>query len=241
LLESISITDIGLKRKTNQDFVFVSEEPVGKLPNLFIVADGMGGHNAGDFASKHSVDKFVSHVKESTSELPISIITEAIEATNEYIIEKTEHNEELKGMGTTFVVATIYDDHMYVANIGDSRLYVIDDNIRQITKDHSLVQEMVEKGKIDQDDANSHPNKNVITRAIGASKRIVADFFEVNLQKGNIVLMCSDGLTNMLSDKEIMSIVINNLNRLDIAIQSLVDRANEQGGKDNISIIIVKL
>jgi len=241
LLESISITDIGLRRKTNQDFVFVSEEPVGKLPNLFIVADGMGGHNAGDFASKYSVDKFVNHVKENTSDLPISIITEALEATNESIIEKTKHNEELKGTGTTFVVATIFDDQLYVANVGDSRLYIIDDEIKQITKDHSLVQEMIEKGKIDQDDVSSHPNKNVITRAIGASKRIVADFFEVNLQKGNIVLMCSDGLTNMLDDEEIMNIVVNNSNRLDVAIQSLIDRANEQGGKDNISIIIVKL
>ncbi len=240
-MESISITNIGLKRKTNQDFVFISEEPVGKLDNLFIVADGMGGHNAGDFASKYSVDKFVDHVKANTSDIPISIIRDAIEATNEAILEKTKHNEELKGMGTTFVVATIFGEHLYVANVGDSRLYIIDEGIRQITKDHSLVQEMIETGKLDQDDVRTHPNKNVITRAIGADKRIVVDFFEVNLQKGSIILMCSDGLTNMLKDEEIMNIVVNNNDRLDVAIESLVDRANEQGGKDNISIIIVKL
>lgn len=239
-MDSISISDKGLERRSNQDFVFVSKEPIGNLTNLFIVADGMGGHKAGDFASRYSIETFVKCVEESTEESPISIIANAIKLTNEAIISEAENKEELKGMGTTFVAATISDYQLFVANIGDSRLYVIDDDIRQITRDHSLVQEMVEEGKIDNDDAYTHPNKNIITRAIGVKGQVVPDFFEVKLEKGNIILMCSDGLTNMLCDDEIMNIVRDNEDKLDIAAYKLVERANEQGGKDNISIIIVK-
>lgn len=241
LLESISITDKGLTRRSNQDFVYISEEPVGKLPNLFIVADGMGGHRAGDYASNYSVNTFVDYVRESQCELPVSIICEAIKATNTSVVKTASNNEELKGMGTTFVVATIQDLNLIVANIGDSRLYVIDDNIRQITKDHSLVEEMVEEGKINRDNARIHPKKNIITRAIGVQNKIIPDVFEVELQKGNIILMCSDGLSNMLDDDEIMNIVKDNLDRLDLVAQILVDKANECGGLDNISVVIVKL
>lgn len=240
-MNALSITDIGLKRKTNQDFVYISEESVGNLPNLFIVADGMGGHNAGDFASKYSVDEFMEHVKKCTSASPIKIITDAIEATNLSLIEKAAGCEELKGMGTTLVVATIYDNHVYVANVGDSRLYIIDKDIKQITRDHSLVEEMVDEGTIERKDINIHPNKNVITRAIGVNCDITPDFFELDLEEGDIILMCSDGLTNMIDDQEIMDIVSNNKEDLDIAIKRLVDRAKEKGGKDNISVIIVKL
>ena len=177
-MNALSITDIGLKRRSNQDFVFISEEPVGNLPNLFIVADGMGGHNAGDYASKYSVDEFVGYVKECTSSSPIKIITKAIEVTNSSLIEKSTSCEELKGMGTTLVVATIYDNHVYIANVGDSRLYIIDSDIKQITKDHSLVEEMVDEGTIERKDIRIHPNKNIITRAIGVHYDITPDFLK---------------------------------------------------------------
>lgn len=241
MLEYISITDIGLRRRCNEDFVYASDEPVGKLPNLFIVADGMGGHNAGDFASSYSVNAFIDNVKKSTRDLPINIIYDAVKATNTSLKEKALDKIELKGMGTTLVVATIYDYHMYVANVGDSRLYIIDDDIRQVTRDHSLVEEMVEKGKISRQEAYTHPNKNIITRAVGINTNVTPDIFEVNLKKNDLVLMCSDGLTNMLDDSKIKNIVVSNIDRLDLAAQSLVDQANEHGGKDNISIIIVKL
>lgn len=240
-MDSISITDIGLNRKVNQDYVFSSVSPIGKLPNLFIVADGMGGHKAGDFASKYSVKKFIENIKKSSRELPIEMIRKALEDTNESLMEEAQGNQDLDGMGTTFVVATIIDGYMYVANIGDSRLYTINDKIRQVTQDHSLVEEMVKEGKIDREDARVHPNKNVITRALGVHNKVVADFFELNLLKGDIVLMCSDGLTNMLEDQEIMEIIKNNSNRLELASKDLVDKANQRGGKDNISVIIVKL
>lgn len=235
------MTDKGLSRRSNQDYAFASMEPIGKLANLFIVADGMGGHKAGDFASYYSVSTFVNNVKNSTKDLPISIITDSIKATNISVIEKAASEQELEGMGTTFVVATISDNHLYVANIGDSRLYIIDDKIRQITRDHSLVEEMVEMGNINRKDARFHPNKNIITRAIGINYEIKPDIFELVLEKGNIVLMCSDGLTNMLSDEEIMSIVAGSRDRLDESVQTLIDRANEEGGMDNISVILVKL
>ncbi len=240
-MESLSKTDKGLTRRSNQDFVYISEEPVGKLNNLFIVADGMGGHKAGDYASSYSVNTFIDYVKESQYELPVTIITEAVKATNASVIETASNNEDLRGMGTTFVVATIHNLNLIVANVGDSRLYVIDDNIRQITRDHSLVEEMAEKGEINRDNARTHPKKNIITRAIGVYNKVVPDIFEVELQKGNVILMCSDGLTNMLSDDEIMNIINNNLDRLDLAAQTLVNKANEYGGYDNISVVIVKL
>jgi PPM family protein phosphatase len=240
-LDSISITDIGLKRQINQDFVYCTEKPVGKLPNLFIVADGMGGHKAGDFASKFSVEVFIKKIKESQRDLPIEIIREALELTNELLHVKAHENSDLNGMGTTFVAATIYDKHLYVANIGDSRLYIINNHIKQITKDHSFVEEMVKKGKIDPSDARFHPNKNIITRALGVYDEVTPDFFELNLEKGDIVLMCSDGLSNMLEDKEIMEIVNNYQDKLGMASKELVDKANQRGGKDNISVIIVKL
>ena len=240
-MDSISITDIGSRRKVNQDYVFSSLSPIGKLPNLFIVADGMGGHKAGDFASKYSVKTFIENIKKSSRELPVEIITKALEDTNESLIEEAQGNQDLDGMGTTFVVATVIDGYMYVANIGDSRLYIINDKIKQITQDHSLVEEMVKEGKIDREDARVHPNKNVITRALGVHNKIVPDFFELNLLKGDTILMCSDGLTNMLEDQEIMEIIKNNSNRLELASKDLVDKANQRGGKDNISVIIVKL
>lgn len=240
-MDSISITDIGSRRKVNQDYVFSSLSPIGKLPNLFIVADGMGGHKAGDFASKYSVKTFIENIKKSSRELPVEIITKALEDTNQALIKEAQGNQDLDGMGTTFVVATIIDQYMYVANIGDSRLYIINDKIKQITQDHSLVEEMVKEGKIDREDARVHPNKNVITRALGVHNKIVPDFFELNLLKGDTILMCSDGLTNMLEDQEIMEIIKNNSNRLELASKDLVDKANQRGGKDNISVIIVKL
>ena len=241
MLEVFYITDTGIQRSKNEDYVFISEEPVGNLPNLFIVADGMGGHNAGEFASSYGVETFIENIKKNTNDKPITIICDSIKAANISLIEKTLDAEELKGMGTTFVVSTLYGNHLYVANIGDSRLYIIDDTIRQVTKDHSLVEEMAQDGKITNEEARNHPNKNIITRAMGISPKVVPDVFEVSLEKGDIILMCSDGLTNMLDDKEIMNIVIGNTDRLDFAIETLVDRANEEGGKDNISIIIVKL
>lgn len=239
-MKAFSLTDIGEKREINQDYVYCSETAVGKLPNLFIVADGMGGHNAGDYASRYSVEYFRQQMEESDVELPISSFEAALKQTNASLISIAKQQKELEGMGTTFVVATIVDNTMYIANIGDSRLYVVGKEMKQITVDHSLVEAMVQTGELNRDQARLHPIKNVITRALGANENLEPDFFEVSLSEGDVVLMCSDGLTNMLEDKAIESIIRGNENPLDAA-RILVDCANQNGGKDNIAVIIIKV
>jgi protein phosphatase len=240
-LKAFSITDIGERRKVNQDYVFCEENAIGKLPNLFIVADGMGGHNAGDYASRFCVESFTQRIKESEHASPIAMIEAAIKETNEILHSKAQEQIELEGMGTTFVAATIFDKEMFVANIGDSRLYVVGKEMKQITEDHSLVEAMVKTGELDRDEARVHPNKNIITRALGANATVEPDFFEVNLEEDDIVLMCSDGLTNMLDDRTIERIIRENSDQLETAAETLVRYANQNGGKDNIAIIIIKV
>ena len=240
-MKAFSITDIGEKRMINQDYVFCEVNAIGNLPNLFIVADGMGGHNAGDYASRFCVEFFTEHIRNSDITSPIALIEEAITVTNDKLYEKSKQQADYEGMGTTFVAATICDNVMYVANIGDSRLYVISNEIIQITEDHSLVQAMVKTGELDKDEAKSHPNKNIITRALGTNETAQPDFFEVELDEGDIVLLCSDGLTNMLNDETIEKIIRENADNLQAATEILVKQANENGGKDNITVIIVKV
>ena len=238
MLKTFSITDIGQKRKQNQDYVFTSEIPVGPLENLFIVADGMGGHNAGDYASKYAITTIVEEIQQS-KESVVASMEKAIQSANSHIRTKSRENEELNGMGTTVVAATIEGDTMCVANVGDSRLYVINKEIKQITVDHSLVEEMVRMGGIGREQARVHQDKNIITRAIGAEDELKIDFFSVKLEKGDLVLMCSDGLTNMIEDEEIRMLL---LSRNDIAgkAEALVAAANQNGGKDNITVILIE-
>lgn len=241
-MKSFSVTDIGRKRSVNQDYVFVCEHEIGRLPNLFIVADGMGGHNAGDFASKYSVEAAIEYIKNCEETTSISILDHAIQHANKLIRKKAEEDSSLEGMGTTFVAATVKDYRMIVANIGDSRLYVINNEITQITRDHSLVEMMVENGELNSEEARFHPNKNIVTRAIGGiDDNALADFFEIDLNEGDIVLLCSDGLSNMLDDKDIFQIVKQYESNLEEAGKMLVSKANEQGGKDNIAIILVNV
>lgn len=240
-MKAFSITDVGRKRTMNQDYVFCSENAVGVFPNLFIVADGMGGHKAGDYASKFCVQAVVDSIEKSKLITPIGVLEEAINTANLAVYKEAATNSDLEGMGTTFVSAVIYDKNLYVANIGDSRLYLINDKVSQITEDHSLVEAMVKTGEIEKKDARFHPNKNIITRALGTNRAVTADFFEVLLEDHDIVLLCSDGLTNMLEDEEINEIVKSYSDDIEKAAKMLVEKANENGGKDNIAIIIVQL
>lgn len=235
-----SATDVGQKRKMNQDYVFVSENPVGNLPNLFVVADGMGGHNAGDFASSHAVQKLVDEIREDADFNPVKVIRHAIETANTEIIDQAQSDEGLRGMGTTMVVATIVGHYAYVANVGDSRLYVIQEQIHQVTKDHSLVQEMVRMGEIDASEARNHPDKNIITRALGAEKTVDIDFFDMKLEPGCVILMCSDGLSNMVEDGKMEEIILDPDADLTQKGESLMREANQNGGKDNIAIVLIE-
>ena len=235
-----SATDVGQKRKMNQDYVFASEGPVGNLPNLFTVADGMGGHNAGDYASSHAVRILVDEIREDADYNPVKVIRHAIEAANTEIRNRAQEDENLRGMGTTMVVATIVDQYAYIANVGDSRLYVISDEIRQVTRDHSLVQEMVRMGEISEAEARNHPDKNIITRALGAEKTVDVDFFDLKLEKGCTILMCSDGLSNMVEDEKIQEIISDPEADIDQKGSALLREANQNGGKDNIAVVLVE-
>lgn len=243
MLEAYSVTDIGRKRQLNQDYVFSSAKPMGNMPNLFIVADGMGGHNAGDYASKCTVETVVGEIRNSFEKNPTIIVKKAIETANSKIRELAAADENLFGMGTTLVVATVIGKYLQVANVGDSRLYLVGKKgIRQVTRDHSLVEEMIRLGGLSREDARKHPDKNIITRAIGAKDEVEPEFFTEELEPGDIILMCSDGLSNMLEDKEIEKIVQNEeLAEMKEKAETLINAANNNGGKDNIAVVLVKI
>lgn len=237
---SFSITDTGRTRNMNQDYVFTSDIPLGNLPNLYIVADGMGGHNAGDFASRFTVDTVSRFVMQSEAKDAERVLKGALRAANAGLREEAEKDPSLYGMGTTFVSATILGETLLAANVGDSRLYVLHetDEIRQITRDHSLVEEMIETGRIERGTAAKLPEKNIITRAVGAEDSLKIDFFRFPVSDGDIILLCSDGLTNMLDDSTIAKIVFSTKS-LEKAADRLVCEANMAGGKDNISVVLV--
>lgn len=242
-LETYSKTDIGRKRQLNQDYVFSTARPVGNMPNLFIVADGMGGHNAGDYASKCTTETVVSEIRNSFEKNPSLIIGKAINVANKKIRKEAGEDEALYGMGTTLVVATVIGKYLQVANVGDSRLYIIGKRgIRQITNDHSLVEEMIRLGGLKREDARMHPDKNIITRAIGAKDEVEADFFTVDLEIGDIILMCSDGLSNMIDDHDIEKIVREYADeKLSAMGEALIHEANDNGGRDNIGVVLVRI
>ena len=230
-------TDVGLVRKINQDFIFYSRESVGAFPNLFIVADGMGGHNAGDFASRYAVECFLSYIKNSKPDALIRMVDEGIKYANKKIMEKAAEDENLRGMGTTMVVAYIEDGQLFVANIGDSRLYLLDKQINQVTEDPSFVATLVRAGELTPAEARVHPDKNVITRAVGAAENAKVDFFEVDLEPGDQILMCSDGLSNMVEDEVLYDIVKNTY--IGDVVDGLIDEAKRNGGSDNIAVIVI--
>ena len=236
--QSFSITDIGLRREMNQDYIYASDLPLGSLPCLYLVADGMGGHRAGDLASKLTVETVVNQVTSTVGLEPEELLREAFEMANNGILQTAARHREYYGMGTTLVGCTICGDDLLVANVGDSRLYNYKNGFRQITVDHSLVEEMVRAGTLDRKYARFHPERNVITRAIGAEQHMMVDFFILPLSECGLILMCSDGLTSMIDDDEIESVLAGNTS-LEEKASTLIARANEAGGKDNISVILI--
>lgn len=238
-MKAFCITDVGQNRSMNQDFVFASETPVGNLPNLFVVADGMGGHRAGDTASRDTVGTLIESVRKSRETNPIKIIRTAVEEANRRVYEKSREDENLAGMGTTVVVAVIEGRYLYVANVGDSRLYLIHgDSIRQITRDHSYVEEMVAIGQMRRGSEDYNRRKNIITRALGIGREVEPDFFEVDLEEGDYILLCSDGLSNMLEDQSMYDIITGE-GSLKEKAALLIETANRQGGVDNIAVVLV--
>lgn len=241
-VDTFSITDTGRLRNSNQDCLFCEENTIGRFPNLFLVADGMGGHKAGDLASRLCINEMVKQIRNSQARTPVSAFEQAIDAANASVYERASGDSELAGMGTTVVGAMVEDGIAYIVNIGDSRLYRLHGKLQQITVDHSLVEEMVQSGEIQKDEMRTHPNKNIITRALGTDDSVRPDCFEVKVEEGDILLLCSDGLTNMVDDHEIEEILKKHKKEdMKLAGENLVRQANEAGGKDNISVILVRL
>ncbi|MCR4842019.1 MAG: Stp1/IreP family PP2C-type Ser/Thr phosphatase [Eubacterium sp.] len=238
-MKSFSGTDAGKVRRVNQDYIYTGDEPVGNLPNLFVVADGMGGHKAGDYASRYAVDRVIELAAQSADEDIDKIVTDALVQVNKELIEEAMCDPDKEGMGTTFVAAVIDGDVLHAFNVGDSRLYLVNHAIRQVTRDHSYVQEMVKNGRLNKKQARNHPRKNVITRAVGVSPELEVDVFTEKLNKGDEVLLCSDGLTNMVEDTLIEQIIKAGTDLVD-EVTRLIAAANENGGIDNISVVLIR-
>lgn len=223
----------------NQDCYFASDIQTGNLPNLYIVADGMGGHRAGDYASRYVVEHITQMVRDSFEQNPKKVLDRALHQVNRELRTIAASNENLYGMGTTCVAATITGDYLQVANVGDSRLYLLHGGVlRQVTVDHSLVEEMILAGGLNQKDARVHPDRNIITRAIGAEDELRIDYFDEKTEPGDQILICTDGLTNMVEDERIAEIASQMLSP-DEKARLLVNEANRNGGKDNITVILI--
>lgn len=238
-MKSYGMTHIGQKRNVNQDYLFYSDEPIGNLPNLYIVADGMGGHKAGDKASSFSVERFVELAAHSFLEHPLYLMKETLVQVNQELVNLSKEKEEYEGMGTTFVAACILEDELYVMNLGDSRLYLFSDDLVQITKDHSLVEELVRSGQLTKEEARNHPQKNLITKALGVDTAIEPDFFQVDLKIGDKILLCSDGLSNMVPDEEIEKI-LRRTSDIKQTVNLFIEQANQEGGLDNIAVLVAE-
>ena len=237
-MKACALTDTGRVRTANQDYVYASVEPVWSLPNLFVVADGMGGHQAGDYASRYIVENLVTYLQYTENSQIVPLLREGILKVNTQLYQESKEKPELSGMGTTLVAAVADENTLYVANVGDSRLYLVRDRIRQVTKDHSYVEELVSLGRLERGSKDYKDKKNIITRAVGTEDKLLVDFFEVGLEPGDFILMCSDGLSNMLEDVEMEEIVGSDL-ELEEKAEKLITVANDNGGKDNIAVVLV--
>lgn len=236
---------VGLVRPNNQDYFHIPFEGHKEL-NLFAVADGMGGQNAGEVASTLAISTFCSNLKNSSiteksfdDDISIALRSAFIEA-NSVIYKAGNANEKYKNMGTTMTAALIINNIIYIAHVGDSRAYLVTDSkIKQLTVDHSYVQELLNEGIITQHEAQFHPDRNKITRALGTEKSIDVDIYMYSWQVGDVLLLCSDGLTNMLSNDNIFQI-IHDSTSCKTAVKELISAAEKNGGHDNITAICIK-
>ncbi|MCY6483999.1 Stp1/IreP family PP2C-type Ser/Thr phosphatase [Clostridium aestuarii] len=229
------LSDVGNIRQVNEDYLGCYE---GNNFNIYVIADGMGGHNAGDVASKIAVENCIEYIKELDRIYDLEIILRsAIVHANSIIYGKSQVDEKLKGMGTTITACLVKGEDVVIANVGDSSCYIVNEHgLKKITKDHSLVQELVDDGSITEQEAVKHPNKNIITRALGTKKNVEIDVFKLNTKRIFKCILCTDGLTNEVSRKEMYDIIMNNNN--EEACRLLVELCKGKGGKDNISVIV---
>jgi PPM family protein phosphatase len=248
-IKSHGVTHVGKQRQHNEDAFLVADEA-----KLYLVADGMGGHAAGEIASRIAVDsisEFILHTREDDGTWPHAYdeqykrstnrLMAAVRLANTRVLEAMRKDARLRGMGTTVVACLADEDTMSVAHVGDSRAYLVrDGRLSRLTNDHSWVFEQVQAGMLTEEEAEKHPLRNVITRALGGALSVSPDASEVASKSGDVYLLCSDGLTGMLPEEEILRVVNDNIDDLERACQELIDRANEHGGLDNVTAILVK-
>ncbi len=242
-----SKTDIGLQREENQDTVW--SEKLSDTACAAVLCDGMGGEKSGGLASQMAVDIISKRIKESFSEMMNrnsvrNLLITAVSAANSIVYETAQRELDHSVMGTTCVAAIVFGGCAYIVNVGDSRAYHLfvsgeDECIRQITRDHSHVRELVERGEITEEQAKVHPKRNKITRAIGADSSVTPDYFELDVNDGDMLLLCSDGLTSYGDDMDILDICFE-VKREDCA-EALVRYANNNGGHDNVSVAVVDI
>ena len=236
-MNPVGMTDKGRRRKNNEDAFFVSEGAFFGLPNLFIVADGMGGHKAGEVASAEAI-KFFKQYCETHPFTQTEILDYLIAGcayANNAVYEMAEKNYDYFGMGTTFTVCVAENGRLYIAHIGDSRAYAVyGHKIKQLTTDHTYVCEMQKIGQITDEEARTHPNRNMLTKVLGVEKDAQFDGLFFDLRDVKKILMCSDGLTTMLDDGEILALCGGDNKKI---AQELIDQANYRGGTDNITLI----
>ncbi len=241
-MRAFAKTDIGKARDMNQDYYYISK-PEDKI-SIFILADGMGGYNGGEIASKLATMATLGYIQSNFENIPkereeiLKLIKSAMEYANMVVYEKSKEQKELEGMGTTLEVCLIYNNKLYIGHIGDSRIYRLrGEFFRKLTHDHSYVQKLVKDGTITQEEANHHPKKNMLMKALGCTAFVEPDITVKGFVKDDIVLICSDGLTNMVEEPEIYNILKNEGT---LVAEKLVEKANENGGYDNITAIVIR-
>lgn len=227
-------TDVGLRRSTNQDTVRVCEDL-----KLCIVADGMGGYKGGEIASLLAADAIEQTIRDNDHGDMRELLKRAIINANRTIYLKACDEPDLKGMGTTVSLVYLDENQIHIAHVGDSRVYFINDGIKQMTMDHTLVENLIARGEIDRSQAKVHPKRNVITRAVGSDPDVDIDYAVYNSEETQKVLICSDGLTGRIDDQEIFEIV--DTNTVEKAVDALIQLANDRGGSDNISVVIIEI
>ena len=227
------LTDVGNFRKVNEDYIdYYTDE----TKRIYVIADGMGGHNAGEIASKLAVENTISCINSMTQleDLEDSI-RKAVLDSNRKIYELSKSRTDLNGMGTTLTACLIKGGDMVIAHVGDSRCYVIKNKaISQVTKDHSLVQQLLDEGSITESEADNHPNRNIITRALGTNSTIDVDIIKMEINGIEKIILCTDGLSNLVNEQELYDFVMNN----DDCCAELIELSKSRGTKDNISVIV---
>ena len=241
-MNGLFLTDRGQVRTHNEDAGGIYYNSHGQL--LAVIADGMGGHKAGDVASQMATAQIQEKWEKSNQlmspEDAENWLDHTISEINTSIYKHAAHHEECQGMGTTIEAAICLKDFASIAHIGDSRLYLNDEEgFKQITEDHSLVNALVQSGQISKDDAQEHPRRNVVLKALGTEEKVVPDVKTLSMDKGNKLLLCSDGLTDKVKDDELAAVIQSTMDMKDSG-QELIDLANERGGEDNISLIIIQ-